>query len=73
MAESPKQVNGISLLRVVAVCMILTVHFGQSLPFPAFLHTLIVWCQHGVQLFFLISGFLIFKSLKKFKYKRILP
>ena len=78
MAESPKQVNGISLLRIVAVCMILTVHFGQSLPFPAFLHTLIAWCQHGVQLFFLISGFLIFKSLrndsstKNFYRKRVL-
>lgn len=62
---SERKINGISLLRVIAVCMILIVHFGQSLPFPEVLHTPIVWCQHGVQLFFMISGFLIFKSLDK--------
>lgn len=65
MIKSEKQINGISLLRVIAVCMILVVHFGQSLPMPQILHTTIVWCQHGVQLFFLISGFLIFKSLDR--------
>lgn len=76
--QREKEVNGISLLRVIAVFMILMVHFGQSLPFPGFVHTPIVWCQHGVQLFFLISGFLIFKSLdrdsdvKRFYRKRIL-
>lgn len=73
-----RKINGITLVRVVAVCMILIVHFGQSLPFPSILHLPIVWCQHGVQLFFLISGFLIFKSLdknsdiKNFYRKRIL-
>lgn len=60
-----KKANGLSLLRVIAMCMILVVHFGQSLPFPSVLHTPIVFCQHGVQLFFLISGFLIFKSLDR--------
>lgn len=65
MKMSERKINGISLLRVIAVCMILVVHFGQSLPFPEVLHTPIVWCQRGVQLFFLLSGFLIFKSLDK--------
>lgn len=65
MIKSEKQINGISLLRVIAVCMILVVHFGQSLPLPKILHTPIVWCMHGVQLFFLISGLLIFKSIDK--------
>ena len=60
-----KEINGLSLIRVIAVLMVLTVHFGQSLPFPSVIHTPIVWCQHGVQLFFLLSGFLIFKSLNR--------
>jgi peptidoglycan/LPS O-acetylase OafA/YrhL len=59
------QLNGISLLRVTSVTMILIVHFGQALPFPDILHTPIVWCKHGVQMFYLLSGFLIFSSLSK--------
>lgn len=61
----PSSLNGLSLLRVISVTMILVVHFGQSIPFPDILHTPIVWCQHGVQMFYLLSGFLIYASLSK--------
>lgn len=57
--------NGLSLLRVISVTMILLVHFGQSVPMPDFLHIPIVWCRHGVQMFYLLSGFLIYASLSK--------
>lgn len=50
-----KKANGLSLLGVIAMCMILMVHFGSSLSLPSVLYTLIAWCQYGATGFSLAS------------------
>ena len=57
--------NGIFLLRVVATCMVLIVHFGGVFPVPEFLLQSIRFCQHGVIIFFIFSGYLIAESLDR--------
>lgn len=76
--NTAEKVNGLSILRVLAMLMIVMVHFGQSLPLPEMIHRIISYGQNGVILFFALSGFLIALSLqnddnlKRYYQKRIL-
>lgn len=58
-------INYISLYRIIATFMVVTVHFGQSLPLPDFLHKIVKFGSEGVLLFYLISGYVIAASLSK--------
>ena len=57
------QINWLSIVRVVATLMIVTVHFGQSLPLPHFMHAPIVFCQTAVCVFFILTGYFTEVSL----------
>lgn len=59
------QFNSISFLRIIATFMIVTVHFGQSLPLPSILHKFVSYGQEGVTIFFIISGYVIASSLTR--------
>lgn len=52
----------IQLLRVCACVMVFTVHFGQRVGFSGVLKSFTDFGRFGVQLFFLISGFLAGKT-----------
>ena len=52
----------ISFWRTIACIMVFIVHFGQRMQFSGLLHTFSDFGRYGVQLFFIISGFLIAKS-----------
>ena len=70
----------IQILRVCACFMVFIVHFGQRVGFGGFLRELTEFGKYGVQLFFLISGFLVGKtfynnpniSIKEYYKKRII-
>ena len=51
------QINWLSIIRVIATLIIVTVHFGQSLPLPHFLRAPIVFCQTAVCIFFIMTGY----------------
>lgn len=61
------QINWFSIIRVVATLMIVTVHFGQSLPFPRVLHIPILFCQTAVCIFFILTGYFTELSLEHSK------
>ena len=63
--ERDYNVNYISLFRVMATFMVVSVHFGQSLPLPDMLHKIVKFGAEGVLLFYLISGYVIAASLSK--------
>ncbi len=54
---------GISLLRVIAMIGVFLVHFGQRIGLTGYLRNITDFGMYGVQLFFVISGFLMLKSL----------
>ncbi len=58
-------INYISIFRIIATFMVVTVHFGQSLPLPTFLHKIVKFGAEGVVFFYLISGYGIAASLSK--------
>ncbi len=58
----PKKIQSISMWRTIACLMVFAVHFGQRLSFPPQLKIITDFGAYGVQLFFIISGFLITKS-----------
>ncbi|MBR0348576.1 MAG: acyltransferase [Clostridia bacterium] len=60
MAE--KRNTSIQLLRICACAMVFIVHFGQRVGFSGVLKNFTDFGQFGVQLFFLISGFLAYKT-----------
>ncbi|MCD7854899.1 MAG: acyltransferase family protein [Clostridiales bacterium] len=59
------RINGLTIIRVVAVLMIVMVHFCQSWNLPYLLSNFVHFGMYGVQLFFLLSGYLIFASLSR--------
>jgi peptidoglycan/LPS O-acetylase OafA/YrhL len=59
------RINSISILRVIATFMVVTVHFCQELPLPKVLKSIVSFGPQGVIIFFLISGYLIAYSLDK--------
>ena len=61
----PKKMLGISILRIIATLAVFAVHFGQRMGLSGILHTISNAGQYGVQLFFIISGFLLVKSLDR--------
>lgn len=56
---------GISLLRIASMLAVFAVHFGQRMHLQGFIRILTNCGQYGVQLFFVISGFLMIHSLDK--------
>ncbi len=60
-----KRINGLTIIRVVAVLMIVMVHFCQSWNLPYVIITFVKFGMYGVQIFFLLSGYLIFASLSR--------
>lgn len=52
----------ISFWRTIACIMVFIIHFGQRMQFSGLLHIFSDFGRYGVQLFFIISGFLIAKS-----------
>lgn len=57
-----KKIQSISMWRAIACLMVFAVHFSQRLLFPLKLQEIASFGAYGVQLFFIISGFLIAKS-----------
>ena len=55
----------ISLLRIASMLAVFAVHFGQRMHLQGFIRVLTNCGQYGVQLFFVISGFLMIHSLDK--------
>lgn len=64
-SENKIRNNAVFLLRIIATCMVLIVHFGQSLPLPEFILKSVRFGQHGVIIFFVLSGYLIAESLDR--------
>ena len=62
-----KRNQAIQILRVVACIMVFFVHFGQRLSITGTIGSLFDFGKYGVQLFFLISGFLAAKTFKENK------
>ncbi len=60
-----RDINGLSIIRVIATLMIVTVHFGQSLPVPNALKLLAQFGQTGVCIFFILTGYFTQQSLEK--------
>lgn len=72
-----KKIN-FDILRCLAMCMVLVIHIGMQVPFPeGYNFSWIYVGGKGVQLFFVLSGYLICssvsrtKSIKYFYKKRI--
>lgn len=55
----------IDLIRVLAAGGVLLIHLGQGVPFSDFVRKYTDYGTHGVEVFFVISGFYIFASLQK--------
>jgi len=62
---SQQKLFGISLLRVIATIGVFLVHFGQRMGLSGTIRKITDFGMYGVQLFFVISGFLIINSLDK--------
>lgn len=58
-----RPINWLSVIRVIATIMIVTVHFGQSLPLPQIISLPISYCQTAVCIFFILTGYMSQKSL----------
>lgn len=56
---------GVSILRVIAMFGVFLVHFGQRFNLQGTLRAISDFGMHGVELFFIISGFLMLQSLDK--------
>lgn len=62
-----KRNQAIQILRVIACLMVFFVHFGQRMSITGRVGSLFDFGRYGVQLFFLISGFLAIKTFKENK------
>lgn len=65
---SLKRLNYITVLRALAILMVLTVHIGQqntkSRLMHPFINTIISNGARGVQLFYILSAFILYSSYK---------
>lgn len=74
MAAEKKYSINLAVLRIAAMVMVLSVHVGIGTDWPDYVYA----GQYGVQLFFILSGYLIYASLdagigtKEFYKKRVL-
>lgn len=74
MAAGKRYSINLAVLRIVAMVMVLSVHVGIGTDWPDYVYA----GQYGVQLFFILSGYLIYASLdsgistKEFYKKRVL-
>lgn len=62
-SHNEKQIY-IDLMRAISAILVLTVHLSNALPTKGILHSLLEKGAHGVEIFFLISGYLGVKTYK---------
>ena len=71
--ETKRKVQSLGLLRAVAVLMVVLCHFGKTLTkdniFGHLFNLFYEYGKYGVQIFFVVSGFIIPLSMDKAKYK----
>lgn len=66
-----KRMESIQLWRLCACFIVFMVHFGQRLGFEGVLRSITDFGAYGVQLFFIISGFLVANSYFSYGYKNL--
>ncbi|MBA4166131.1 MAG: acyltransferase [Chitinophagaceae bacterium] len=61
--SATSRLSGLDLLRAIAITLVFLFHYGSSFPHPAWVNTISKFGWTGVDLFFVLSGYLIASQL----------